>query len=118
MLGAAEVCVVVTWTGAVARGAAGAGAALAVGVFAGVRDGDGLAVAEVLPAAGGLLAGCSCADALTLAVAGGLPLATAPCPLHPAIGKTIRAATIRPQALADLFMCIPHPIANNERVRR
>jgi hypothetical protein len=68
------VCVVVTRTGAVVRGAAGACGALAVGVFTGVGDGDGLAVAEVLLAAGRLLAGFWCADA----VADGLPLAAAP----------------------------------------
>lgn len=68
-------CVVVTRTGAVVRGACGA---LAVGVFADVGDGDGLAVAEVLLAAGGLLAGFWCAGALALAAADGLPLATAP----------------------------------------
>jgi hypothetical protein len=72
-------------------------------------DGDGLAVAEVLLAAGGLLAGWPCAGALAAAV--GLPLAAVPCPLHPATGKTIKAATIRPQAFADLFIRIPHPVA-------
>jgi hypothetical protein len=68
------VCVVVTRTGAVVRDAAGACGALAAGVFTGTGDGDGLAVAEVLLAAGGLLAGFWCADAVT----DGLPLAAAP----------------------------------------
>ena len=70
--------VVVTRTGAVVRGAAGACGALAADGFTGVGDGDGLAVAEALVAAGGLLAGFWCADALALAVTDALPLAAAP----------------------------------------
>lgn len=103
--GAGDVWVVVTGTGAAVWGAAD------VDAFDGAGDGERLGEAEVLPVAGGLAGALL---TLTLAVAGGAPLVVDPPEsLQPATGKTIRAATMRPQALADLFMCTPR-VARDE----